>query len=61
MPIPFPEKSQYGGGGVEPFQSAIVPKEKRGEVPAIYIAQAPGSVVVLGKEESRVRNFAEFS
>src|ERR1700732_837048 len=47
--IPFFKKPQHGARGVEPFQRIVVPEHKRGEMPAIYVAQALHLPVVLGK------------
>src|SRR5690348_14482081 len=52
--IPFFEESQHGAGGFEPFQSAVAPEEKSGEMPAARVAQAPRAVVILGKEQGGV-------
>ena len=52
--VPFPEKSQDSRSGIEPLKTIIAPKENRGVVPTIHVAQAPGFIVVFGKEERGV-------
>src|SRR5882762_2217417 len=52
--IPFLEQSEYGGCGVEPLKSVVVPEEKSRPMPAICVAQMPRVVVVFGKKEGGV-------
>ena len=39
---------------MEPLEGAIFPEQKRAQMPAIYIAQAPLKVVVFGKEQGGI-------
>src|SRR5437667_8588349 len=49
--IPILEDSQYGGGGIEALYGVVAVEEKSGEMAAIGVAQAAGSVVIFGEEE----------
>ena len=52
--VPIPEKSEDSRSGIEPLKGIISPKENRGIVPTIHVAQAPGFIVVFGKKERGV-------
>src|SRR5204863_10089927 len=45
------DDSQYRGGGVKPLHGVIAVEEKSGEMAAIGVTQAAGSVVIFGEEE----------
>src|ERR1700720_1726841 len=52
--VPLPEKSEDSRRGIKPLKRIIAPKENRGVVSTIHVAQAPGFIVVFGKEERGV-------
>ena len=52
--VPYREDSQYCARGIQPFQRAVAPQQKTGEVPAIGVTQTPQLVVIFREEEGGV-------